>query len=73
MSPELQQILALAIVAIAATTMLWRVAAPWFRGEKSSGCSTGCGQCPANREREATPAGMPLVQIQLPSKPARRI
>jgi hypothetical protein len=73
MSPELQQYVTLTIVALAASVVFWWLVAPWFRAEKSSGCSTGCGQCPANPEREATPAGMPLVQIQLPGKPARRI
>lgn len=66
MSPELQQTLALAIVALAASALLWRVAAPWVRGKKSAGCSTGCGQCPANQSAGQTPAGIPLVQIQLP-------
>jgi hypothetical protein len=66
MTAELQQIVALALVALAAAVLLWRVAAPWFRGKKSSGCSTGCGHCPANQNREQTPTGMPLVQLQLP-------
>jgi hypothetical protein len=66
MSPELQQFIALSLVALAALSIFWRLAAPWFRAEKSSGCSTGCGQCPANQNREQTPTGLPLVQLQLP-------
>lgn len=69
MSPDLQQSLTLTIVALAAIAVLWRLAAPWFRGEKSSGCTTGCGSCPANKaDVSRTELGQPLVQIQLPVK-----
>jgi hypothetical protein len=68
MTADLQQIVALTLVAIAACALLWRVAGPWFRGGKSSGCSTGCGHCPANKSQGEAPTGQPLVQIQLPGK-----
>jgi hypothetical protein len=72
MSPELQQILTQVLVALAGTTLLWRWAAPWLRAEKSTGCSTGCGQCPLNKEHDKTLAGMQLIQIQLPGKSTTR-
>jgi hypothetical protein len=71
MTAELQQIVAIVIVALAAASLLWRITAPWVRGQKASGCSTGCGQCPANQSAGQSPSGLPLVQIQL-SKPQRK-
>jgi len=71
MTAELQQILTLTLVALAACVMLWRLASPWFRGDKSSGCATGCGSCPANKTLEQTPTGQPLVQLQMPAKSRR--
>ena len=64
MSPELQQYIALAIVAAAAATLLWRFARPWFGTRGTHDCASGCGSCPANKQAAVTDLGQPLVQIQ---------
>lgn len=65
MSPELQQYIALSIVATAAATLLWRMVRPWFGAKGKDDCASGCGHCPANKEIPRTELGQPLVQLQL--------
>lgn len=68
MSPELQQSLTLAIVALAAGAMAYRLLWPWFGTKTDADCSAGCGSCPANKDAARTELGQPLVQIQMSVK-----
>jgi hypothetical protein len=56
----MQNVLAIIIVALAATYLAWRAWQFIFAKRKAAGCSSGCQQCPATNDSPT------LVNLEVP-------
>jgi hypothetical protein len=68
MSPEVQQIAALVLVALAAVSVAWRAWRARFSG-KSGGSCPGCGECGRPPADRPAPKATPLVTLTASGAP----